>query len=190
MNLKNLQELIKHGESERLEFKRTTGQRTEAMKTVCAMLNGHGGFMVFGVTDKGEMKGHQVNAKTLAEVANEMARIEPPAFPEIERVTLEDGNTVIVLRVNGSSGRPYSYDGRPYQRNGSTTRIMPRTTYEKILMERLYVHHRWENQPAHASVSIDDLDEEEIQITVDNALRLGRLESLKNIDVTSIFIVL
>ena len=187
MNLKNLQELIKHGESEKLEFKRTTGQRTEAMKTVCAMLNGHhGGLVIFGVTDKGEIQGQQVNAKTLAEVANEMARIEPPAFPEIERVALEDGNTVIALRVNGSSGRPYSYDGRPYQRNGSTTRIMPRTTYEKILMERLYAHHRWENQPVHSSVSIDDLDEEEIQITVDNALRLGRLESLKSRDVTSI----
>ncbi len=39
MNLASLNSLAAQGESERLEFKTTTGQRTEAMKTVCAMLN-------------------------------------------------------------------------------------------------------------------------------------------------------
>ena len=71
MNLKILKELIKAGESETLEFKSTTGQRTEAMKSVCAMLNGLGGFVIFGVTDKGELRGQQVTAKTLTEIANE-----------------------------------------------------------------------------------------------------------------------
>lgn len=37
-----LRKLVSDGESERVEFKRSTGQRTEAAKTVCAMLNGIG----------------------------------------------------------------------------------------------------------------------------------------------------
>ncbi len=40
MNIRELKELISNGESERLEFKRSTGQRTEPAKAVCAMLNG------------------------------------------------------------------------------------------------------------------------------------------------------
>jgi ATP-dependent DNA helicase RecG len=47
MNLRELKDLISDNESERLEFKRSIGQRTEAAKTVCAMLNGLGGFVLF-----------------------------------------------------------------------------------------------------------------------------------------------
>jgi len=71
------------------------------------------------------------------------------------------------------------YDGRPYQRHGPTTRVMPREAYERRVMEKLHSTSRWENQPAAAGVTIADLDEEEIQLTVDNAVELGRLEPLK-----------
>lgn len=39
MNVRELKALVRKGESERVEFKRSTGQRTSAAKTVCAMLN-------------------------------------------------------------------------------------------------------------------------------------------------------
>ena len=83
MNLNELKQLVKQGESDRLEFKKTTGQRTAAAKTVCAMLNSMGGFVIFGVTDKGEIAGQQVSAKTLEDISNEIRNIEPPAFPDI-----------------------------------------------------------------------------------------------------------
>ncbi|MCX6990991.1 MAG: putative DNA binding domain-containing protein [Chlamydiae bacterium] len=53
MLLEELQKLVASGESENLEFKKTTGQRTEAVKTVCALLNGLGGFLLFGVSERG-----------------------------------------------------------------------------------------------------------------------------------------
>ena len=43
MNATTLTEIVARGESERLELKRSTGQRTDAAKTACAMLNGLGG---------------------------------------------------------------------------------------------------------------------------------------------------
>jgi hypothetical protein len=46
VNLTELQEFIRSGENERLEFKKSTGQRTDAARTVCAMLNGVGGFVL------------------------------------------------------------------------------------------------------------------------------------------------
>lgn len=45
--LKELQKLVAAGESQNLEFKKTTGQRTEATKTICAFLNGLGGSSPF-----------------------------------------------------------------------------------------------------------------------------------------------
>ena len=104
MRLEELQKLVTKGESEDLEFKKTTGQRTEATKTVCALLNGLGGFVIFGVSDKGETIGQQVTAKTLEDIALELRRIEPPAFPEIETVNIGNDKSVIVIRVTGTNG--------------------------------------------------------------------------------------
>ena len=74
------------GESETLEFKTTTGQRGEAAKTMCAMLNTRGGYVLFGVTPEGRVIGQQVGGKTIEDVSAEIRRIDPPAFPAIERV--------------------------------------------------------------------------------------------------------
>lgn len=57
MRLEELQQLVKKGKSEYVEFKKTTGQRAEATKTICALLNGLGGFIFFGISDKGEITG-------------------------------------------------------------------------------------------------------------------------------------
>lgn len=174
MNLRELTALVAGGESDRLEFKATTGQRTEAAKTVCAVLNGLGGFVLFGVTDHGEIKGQRVSAHTTEDIANELCRIEPPAFPDIETIALDNGQTVIVLRVPGGGG-PYTYDGRPYLRHGPTTRIMPRQHYEWVLLERMHAFHRWENQPT-SGISVDDLDRAEIVRTIEEAIRRQRME--------------
>jgi ATP-dependent DNA helicase RecG len=185
MNIRELRDLVSDVESERIEFKRSTGQRTEAAKTVCAMLNGIGGFVLFGVMDKGELIGQQVSAKTIEDIAAELRKIEPPAFPDIETVNLKRGNAVIVLTVPGGGG-PYTYDGRPYLRHGPTTVVMPRDEYERHLVEGLHTTRRWENEPVSEGVGLDDLDEEEIQITLDNAIRLGRLEPTDRRDAESI----
>jgi ATP-dependent DNA helicase RecG len=71
MNLQELKRLAAKGESDRLKFKRTTGQRTDAAKTVCAMLNGLGGFVIVGVGDKGELVGQEIGQRTVEEVTNE-----------------------------------------------------------------------------------------------------------------------
>ena len=53
MQLQDVEKLIHYGESGAFEFKRSTGQRTTAAKTLCAILKGTGGMALFGVTGKG-----------------------------------------------------------------------------------------------------------------------------------------
>jgi len=73
MNFESLQNLVSQGESEKLEFKATTGQRSEAAKAVCAMLNGvAGGFILFGVTNAGEIKGQDCSTRTYEDISNEL----------------------------------------------------------------------------------------------------------------------
>ncbi|MBA3943643.1 MAG: putative DNA binding domain-containing protein [Herpetosiphonaceae bacterium] len=174
MNLQALTSLVAQGESDHLELKKSTGQRSDATKTVCAMLNGLGGFVLFGVADDGMILGQQVAAGTLDDISHEMSLIEPPAFPDIELVVLENGRSVIGLRVPGGGG-PYTYQGRPYMRIGTTTRPMPRERYERLLLERMHASQRWENQPA-PNIAIDDLDHVELVRTIEEAIRRGRLE--------------
>ena len=186
MNLADLGKLISGGESDRVEFKRSTGQRTAAAKTVCGMLNGLGGFVLFGVTDKGKLVGQEVSAKTLEDISRELRKIDPPAFPHIQTVNIGSNKAVIIIRVAGELGGVYSCDGRPYIRHGATTAVMPREEYNRRLMERFHATRRWENEPVPEGVSIDDLDKEEIQLTLDNAIRLGRLDATDNRDTESI----
>ena len=110
MNIQELEALVDKGESQRLEFKQSTGQRTNAARTVCAMLNDIGGCVLFGVRDNGTIVGQDVTDQTLRALSSELSRIEPPAFPDIETVQLKSGATVIALIISGGGG-PYIFDG-------------------------------------------------------------------------------
>lgn len=174
MNLEELRNVVAKGESETVEFKRTTGELEGGLRTVCAMLNGRGGFVLFGIGDQGRIAGQPVTDSTLRDIANALRKIEPPAFPDLEQVVLEPHKTVLVLRVPGEGG-PFTYDGRPYIRTLSTTSLMPQAEYQRRILERLHGSRRWENSPAEG-VSINDLDTKELVRTVDEAIRRGRLD--------------
>jgi ATP-dependent DNA helicase RecG len=175
MSPAELAAIVRSGESDKVEFKKTTGQRSDGAKTVCAMLNGQGGFVLFGVTDAGEVSGQQVSAATMEDLVRELRRIEPQPLLDPERVPLDNGLELIVIPVPGRSGGPYTYEGRPYIRQGPTTLVMPQDEYGRRLVERAHPTHRWEIQPAHG-VALDDLDTAELVRTVDEAIRRLRLE--------------
>ena len=174
MTLEWVMTLVAAGESETVECKATTGTRREAAATVCAMLNQRGGHVLFGVTPAGDVEGQQVSDRTIEEVSAELQRIDPPAFPEIERVQVDEDRQVIAIRVSRGSSPPYQYRGAAYRRVGNATRVMSANEYNRMLFDRMHSEQRWENQPA-AGWTVDDLDVAEIRNTVAEAVRIGRL---------------
>jgi len=50
MTINDMEALVRRGESERIEFKKTTGQLPRVAEIICGFLNGHGGVVVIGVT--------------------------------------------------------------------------------------------------------------------------------------------
>ena len=175
MGVDQLATIVASRESETLEFKETTGTRREATMTVCAFLNQGGGQVLFGVTRAGIVVGQQVSERTIEELSAEFRRIDPPAFPTIERVSVDGDRDAIVVSTSQGASRPYTYRGNAYRRVGNTTLALSADEYNRMLFERMHSEQRWENQPA-AGWSVDNLDVAEIRRTVAEAVRRGRLE--------------
>ncbi|MDE2763473.1 MAG: putative DNA binding domain-containing protein [Gemmatimonadota bacterium] len=175
MTYEKINEWARAGESEQMEFKATTGQRREAAQTVCAMLNRHGGHVIFGVENGGRVVGQQIGQDTLRDIQHELGKIDPPVYPSVSKIEVGPDRGVVVVSVPGGPNKPYSYRGIPYQRVGDTTVEMAGGEYQHILVERLHAQTRWENQTADGW-SAADLDHGQIVLTVEEAIRRGRME--------------
>ncbi len=185
---KELEEIALQGENEAVEFKKSTAQLRRAMETLCGMLNGHGGRVLFGITPHGQIIGQAVSEKTLRDVADQLRRFEPPATIAQTRIDLGDGKELLVLEAQPDpTRRPYVFDGRPYQRVGPTTSVMPQEAYHRLLAERPDIRTRWETLQAEG-YGLPDLDQEEILRTVRLGIAAGRLPESTGNDISDILL--
>lgn len=185
MELEELQQLVGAGESETLEFKRSMAEREAATRTICAMLNGRrGGSVVFGVENDGSIRGVEIGDQTHDRIRGEVRGIDPPVITDLTTIPIAEGRAVFLLSVPGNTD-VFRFQGRPYIRLGASTSLMPEMDYQRRVMEHLHSVTRWENRPA-SHVTIDDLDRGEIVITVDEAIRNGRLADPGTRDTTSL----
>jgi ATP-dependent DNA helicase RecG len=176
MRLDAVEHAVARGESETVEFKASTAQLRESGEVLCSFLNANGGTVYIGVNAGGRIIGQLVADRTQQDIANTLRKIEPPAPIDIDLIELPNTNRhVIVLRAaEASETLPFTFDGRPYQRIGTTTSIMPQERYEQVLLQRLHGRSRWENTPALVT-RIRALDREEILRTARIGVAAGRL---------------
>ena len=176
-------EAVLRGESEQIEVKKTTGEVRSAAETICAFTNTRGGCVVFGAREsrnKAKVIGQMIGANTIEEVANEMGRIDPRPMLSIDYFNIPHdslGRSVITVTVLPGPLKPYRYRGRAFTRVGSTTREMTSDEVNTLVIEQAHSSNRWENQLL-AGWSVDDLDADEIQRTVDLAVMHNRLPVL------------
>ena len=175
MTLEALRKLVAAGEGETLEFKATTGQRESACETLCGYLNKDGGTVVFGVTRKGELTGQLVSDKTKRELFEVFAKFEPSADIGVDWVDVDATHQAIVCTVPRGNERPYVYDGRPYKRVQSSTTVMKREEYNRMLQERRGFESPWESMP-NPKLTLDHIDLEEVRRTARKAVHMGRLD--------------
>jgi ATP-dependent DNA helicase RecG len=173
MTIAQLRVMIKRGESERLEFKKSTANLSTGMQTACAFLNSdHGGTVIFGVTDDGKLVGQDVADKTRKEIAIELNKIEPHVKIAVHYVPVEAKREAIVFSVESGEKAPYVYDGRPFARNQSTTMRMTQEEY-------VYIYNRtnptiWEKSTSN-TCTLRDLDNKRIREVVQMAVYKKRL---------------
>ncbi len=101
MDQKQLNEVIENGETEEVEFKKSTAQLEKGLRAICAFLNYRGGAVYFGI-DKGKFVGQQVSDQTVKSISQKIRqRIKPEVTPEI---TVPGAGKEKVIKVTVKEG--------------------------------------------------------------------------------------
>lgn len=174
MNKENLKKLIQPGESETLEFKKSTAQLKSVCETLCAFLNHQGGMVLIGVDDKGQLLGQDVTDSTRQEIAKEISKIEPAVHINTHYLPLDNGKIIIMLVASIGQYIPYAYEGRAFQRIQSTTTRMSQHRYEELLIQRSQLNYSWDKALSQ-TYTLSDLDEPLIKKFISAGVESGRI---------------
>ncbi len=132
MNLSEILQLIKKGESEDIEFKRDFAKSIG--EEICAFANSEGGTILIGVSDNGEIIGHRTE-RIKEKISSMILSISPPPVVKIEDAKIER-KRITVVRVMPSKSL-CSIGGIAYVRVGTSKR--PLSLAEILAMGAEYV---------------------------------------------------
>lgn len=158
---KELEKLIKAGESEQLEHFATLA-KDKIGKAVCGFLNASGGRVIVGIDAEGHAISVQ-NAEThkaeLDAYLNEKIVPQTPITVSIENY---NGQQLILVKVWAGSKPPYMFDGKIYLRKGVKTVLSGPEDISPLIIRRQQADLHWERQIA-LGVGFEDLDQALIQ---------------------------
>lgn len=117
-----MEEILRRGECETIEFKEKFGKET--IETIVAMANSRGGYVLIGVQDDGEVLGVSIGNNTIVNWANEISQnTEPRIIPQIESIRYGEKN-IVMIRVDEHPIKPVFFRGRAYIRVDASNRRM------------------------------------------------------------------
>lgn len=183
-----IRKIISNNEGVDVEFKETTGQLNRGMETLCGMINGHGGIVVFGINNKCKIVGQEISDKTTREIGDALRKFDPAIDIQPQYIPLDyPKKYLIVFCSNGlDNDKPYMWDGKPYQRHDSVTTVMPREKFLRLHEEENGLTYKWERK-VNPELTIASLDGDLIRKVVDGGIRRGRLsEEAKNDSIITI----
>ncbi len=151
MNQVGLSNLVALGEGFTTEFKRAG---TSALgREICAFANATGGTILLGVADDGEVCGVANHNRLKSEVLSIARSAAPPIAVEIE-----SAGKVLCVRVPAQQSKPYSFGGKFYIREGSSSQQMSREEIWEFFYKEGLIHF---DETACDKFSLErDLDEE------------------------------
>ena len=170
MTIQKLEELLRAGESEKLDYKQdflldTETRKKEFVKDITAIANSKGGrgYLIFGVTDRTRkavgVSDKHPSEETVFQVIS--TRCDPPVAVRYEEVIYK-GKKLIVLTIFKSSQRPHQIlqTGTFYIRRGSTTDIARRYEIASMLQDNGLIS--YETTPIRHAC-LDDFDKDMIE---------------------------
>jgi ATP-dependent DNA helicase RecG len=150
--LQFIKAILRAGENERIEFKRTFDN--EAIETICAFANAHGGSIYIGVGDDGNIDGVIVGKESHQHWINQVKQTTSPSvLPDIIEHII-DGKTVIEIVTPEYPVKPVSYRGRYYRRAKNANHIL--TTAQVVDIHLKTFNTSWDHYPSER-YSINDI---------------------------------
>src|SRR3989338_126607 len=163
MELESLRRLVREGESDTLELKKSLSDIDRIVEEVCGFANTHGGIVLIGVSDDGKIAGVEVARHTEERLANKIAdNTEEPLSPSLNLIRLENGKTVMKIAISESKRKPHTAFGRPFKRIGTVTKRMPKEEYDLSVLERNAEQLRWDTTACKDS-SFKDIDPQAVK---------------------------
>ena len=126
MNSLELSEIIKRGESSKVQFKERMPHSDSLTQELIAFSNSKGGIIVFGVNDKtGELNGLSFSEiqHTNQQIVNTASqKVYPPVYLTTETITL-DNNQLFIAYIDEGLSKPYKdSNGTIFLKNGADKR--------------------------------------------------------------------
>ncbi len=174
-----IQRLTESHEGVDVEFKETTGQLDRGMETLCGMLNGDGGIVVFGVKNSGKIVGQEIGDKTTRMIGEALRRFEPSVEIQPKYVKMPDVDKYLIVfeSIGNNPCAPFAYDGRPYQRFDSVTSVMPLEKLIRLHEKRRGLKYWWEKE-VNPQLKLSMLDEGLVLKMIYAAVNENRLTGL------------
>ncbi len=154
-----IEELIKKGESERVEFKTSLSEWKKALETLAAFSWKKGGLVIFGVSPTGGVIGINIGKGTIEDLANKIKQnSDPKLYPSIKVCEIEE-KEIIVVKIEKISDEPVLVFGKGYKRVGKSTHQMLREEYKRVILEK---HEREFDSEVCEDASLEDIDEKAV----------------------------
>ncbi len=135
--MSGIDELIREGESEKIEFKKSLAEKDEILKSIVAFTNSSGGTILVGVNDDGKIIGIDLKKGELEDLENLINQlIEPKIYPEIQILPYK-GSLLLKIVVHEGFNKPYFYKGSCYVRKGNATRRLDRDGILELLSRKV-----------------------------------------------------
>lgn len=117
-----LEEIIRAGESETVEFKESFNDAV--IETLAAFANASGGTVFVGVSDNGMVRGVSISRKTIPQWLNEIKTKTDAAIVPVVEIENAGGKSVACFKVPEYPVKPVAFRGRYYLRRKNSNHLM------------------------------------------------------------------
>lgn len=174
MKEEELEELIREGESQEVEFKESLKLKDEIGENVSSFSNTNDGVILVGVTDSGKRKGIEMGEDTLEDLANFIKQYtDPHVYPKLTPHKIDD-KSILAINVKESSEKPVFFKHHAYKRIGKSTHRLSASEIRELARKsggKVY----WDKQICHEA-GLEDIDENRVKEFLETAKRSRDLD--------------
>jgi ATP-dependent DNA helicase RecG len=170
-------ELLKQKPSNQLDFMETA-RKENIGKVICSFLNNEGGQLLIGVSKNRQPKHIRNAAKIAKDIEHYLVEEIVPEAAVMVSVEAIGKKNIILIKVWSGSKQPYVFLGTIFYRRHSDTVPASSKEISSLIHNRQETESSWERQPSLA-IEENDLDQEEIRITMEKALADGKIKEVK-----------
>lgn len=137
MEVNQILTIIREGETQEIEFKRSFHSAQDISKTICAFANTLGGILFIGISEKNRINGIKENTDTIQQkISAANQSVFPTPLISIEIHKYKEAKFLAIIVQKSPDNAYHTFHGAIYVRVGSTTKRIEGQTHLEYLRNR------------------------------------------------------